>query len=409
MTHFPLEGVLVVDLTQIYNGPYATYLLALSGATVIKIEPPGGEALRRRGVVGGAALPFAMLNGAKKSISLDLKSELGRRAFLDLVAQADVVVENFSPGTMDKLGLGFETLRALNPRLIYAASSGYGSTGPYRQYPAMDLTVQAMSGIMETTGFPDRPPVKAGPALCDFFAGIHLHSAIMTALYDRERTGTARRVEVAMQDAVYAALSSSLGLWWGGHGNNDVPPRTGNRHGGMAEAPYNVYPATDGWVAIICVGEVHWQKLVNIMGRRELLEDPRFVGLKSRVDNIDAVDEAVSTWTRTRSKQAIFEQLIESGVPAAPVRNLNEVVHDENMHERGALQYQDHPDYGRIIVQQSPMRFDGLTPMTIPPSRKLGEDTEALLSSMTSLSDEEIHTVATAETTAQGKSTQKRN
>jgi len=409
VTHFPLEGVLVVDLTQIYNGPYATYLLALSGATVIKIEPPGGEALRRRGVVGGAALPFAMLNGAKKSISLDLKSELGRRAFLDLVAQADVVVENFSPGTMDKLGLGFETLRALNPRLIYAASSGYGSTGPYRQYPAMDLTVQAMSGIMETTGFPDRPPVKAGPALCDFFAGIHLHSAIMTALYDRERTGTARRVEVAMQDAVYAALSSSLGLWWGGHGNNDVPPRTGNRHGGMAEAPYNVYPATDGWVAIICVGEVHWQKLVNIMGRRELLEDPRFVGLKSRVDNIDAVDEAVSTWTRTRSKQAIFEQLIESGVPAAPVRNLNEVVHDENMHERGALQYQDHPDYGRIIVQQSPMRFDGLTPMTIPPSRKLGEDTEALLSSMTSLSDEEIHTVATAETTAQGKSTQKRN
>jgi formyl-CoA transferase len=397
-----------VDLTQIYNGPYATYLLALSGANVIKIEPPGGESLRRRGVVGGAALPFAMLNGAKKSLSLDLKSELGKRAFLDLAAQADVVVENFSPGTLDKLGLGYDTLKVLNPRLIYAASSGYGSTGPYRQYPAMDLTVQAMSGIMETTGFPDRPPVKAGPALCDFFAGIHLHSAIMTALYDRERTGIARRVEVAMQDAVYAALSSSLGLWWGGHGSNDVPPRTGNRHGGMAEAPYNVYPTTDGWVAIICVGEVHWQKLVNIMGRRELLEDPRFVDLRSRVANIDAVDDAVSAWTRTRSKQAIFEQLIESGVPAAPVRNLDEVVHDPNMHERGALQYQDHPDYGRIIVQQSPMRFDGLTPMTIPPSRRLGEDAEALLSAMTSLSVEEIRTVVAGATAAREKATPKR-
>ncbi|MEY2892180.1 MAG: hypothetical protein RJA98_2088, partial [Pseudomonadota bacterium] len=145
MTHYPLEGVVIVDLTQIYNGPYATYLMALAGATVIKIEPPGGESLRRRGVVGGAALPFAMLNGAKKSICLDLKSDLGKRALLDLVADADVLVENFSPGTMDRLGLGYDHLKTLNPRLIYAASSGYGSTGPYQKYPAMDLTVQAMS------------------------------------------------------------------------------------------------------------------------------------------------------------------------------------------------------------------------------------------------------------------------
>jgi len=390
MTHFPLENVLIIDLTQIYNGPYATYLLALSGAKVIKIEPPGGESLRRRGVVGGAALPFAMLNGAKESIVLDLKSEVGVKAFLDLVAQADVLVENFSPGTMERLGLGYDRLRALNPRLIYAASSGYGSTGPYRSYPAMDLTVQAMSGVMETTGFVDRPPVKAGPALCDFFAGIHLHSAIMTALYDRERTGCVRRVEVAMQDAVYASLSSSLGLWWGGHGNDSLPPRTGNRHGGMAEAPYNVYPASDGWVAIICVGEVHWRKLVSVMGREDLLEDPRFQSLKARVENIEAVDAAVSDWTRELPKQQIFEQLIETGVPAAPVRNLDEVVHDRNMHERGALQYQDHPEFGRIIVQQSPLRFDGLEPMQISPSRALGADTLKLLSSMTSLSEDEI-------------------
>ena len=390
MTHYPLEGVVIVDLTQIYNGPYATYLLALAGATVIKIEPPGGESLRRRGVVGGAALPFAMLNGAKKSLCLDLKSELGKRALLDLVASADVLVENFSPGTMDRLGLGFDHLKTLNPRLIYAASSGYGSTGPYRSYPAMDLTVQAMSGVMETTGFPDRPPVKAGPALCDFFAGIHLHAGIMTALYDRERSGVARRIEVAMQDAVYASLSSSLGLWWGTQGKIDLPPRTGNRHGGMAEAPYNVYPASDGWVAIICVGEVHWRKLTSAMARTDLSSDPRFADLKSRVANVDAVDEVVSNWTRTRTKQAIFDDLIAHGVPCAPVRNLDDVVHDPNMHARGALQYQDHPEYGRIIVQQTPMRFDGLDPMRISPSRKLGEDAREVLSNMTTLQASEI-------------------
>ncbi|MCA0206930.1 MAG: CoA transferase [Proteobacteria bacterium] len=390
MTHFPLEGVTVVDLTQIYNGPYATYLLALAGATVIKIEPPGGESLRRRGVVGGAGLPFAMLNGAKESICLDLKSELGKRAFLDLVKDADVVVENFSPGAMDRLGLGCDRLREVNPALIYASSSGFGRSGPYRSYPAMDLTVQAMSGVMETTGFPDRPPVKAGPALCDFFAGIHLHSAILTALFDRARTGTPRRVEVAMQDAVYASLSSSLGLWWGGHGDSSVPPRTGNRHGGMAEAPYNVYPTSDGWVAVICVGEGHWRKLLATMGREDLGSDPRFADLKSRVAHIDLVDEIVSAWTSTLPKQEIFDRLMAAGVPAAPVRNLDEVVHDPNMHARGALQYQDHPDYGRIIVQQSPIRIDGLEPMTIPPSHALGADTAAILRARTGLSEDEI-------------------
>lgn len=394
MTHFPLDGVLIVDLTQIYNGPYATYLLALAGARVIKIEPPGGESLRRRGVVGGAALPFAMLNGAKEAITLDLKSDLGRRAFLDLIAVADVVVENFSPGTMDRLGLGCERLKEVNPRLIYAASSGYGSTGPYRSYPAMDLTVQAMSGVMETTGFPDRPPVKAGPALCDFFAGIHLHSAIMTALYDRERHGTARRVEVAMQDAVYASLSSSLGLWWGKHGDDELPPRTGNRHGGMAEAPYNVYPARDGWVAIICVGEIHWRKLLGVMGRADLAEDPRFKDLKTRVAHVDEVDAAVSDWTRTLTKQEIFDRLIQTGVPAAPVRNLDEVVNDPNMHARGALQRQDHPDFGPIVVQQSPIRFDDLPPTPIPPSRSLGADTREVLEGLTRLSAAEIERLA---------------
>ena len=380
MTAQPLSGLVVIDLSQIYNGPYATFLMAAAGATVIKVEPPSGEPLRRRSVVGGAALPFAMLNGCKQSIVLDLKSQDGKAALRDLVRDADVLVENYAPGTMARLGLGHEALQAINPRLIYASSSGFGSDGPYRDYPAMDLTIQAMSGVMSTTGFPDRPPVKAGPALCDFFAGVHLYGAIATALFDRERTGIAHRVEVSMQDAVYPSLSSSLGMHWGNAGNPDAPPaRTGNRHGGMAEAPYNVYPASDGWIAIICVGDVHWRNLCAAMGQPQLADDPRFASLKLRVDAIDDVDAAVSAWTRTRGKSDIFAHLMRHKVPCAPVRDLDEVMNDPNMHARGSLQWQNHPELGRIVVPHSPLRFAGVPLAALVPSRELGADTQAVL------------------------------
>ena len=380
MTAQPFSGLVVIDLSQIYNGPYATFLMAAAGATVIKVEPPSGEPLRRRSVVGGAALPFAMLNGCKQSVVLDLKSPEGKAALRDLVRDADVLVENYAPGTMARLGLGHETLQAINPRLIYASSSGFGSDGPYRDYPAMDLTIQAMSGVMSTTGFPDRPPVKAGPALCDFFAGVHLYGAIATALFDRERSGIAHRVEVSMQDAVYASLSSSLGMHWGNAGNPDAPPpRTGNRHGGMAEAPYNVYPASDGWIAIICVGDVHWRNLCAAMGQPQLADDPRFASLKLRVEAIDDVDAAVSAWTRTRGKSYIFAHLMRHNVPCAPVRDLDEVMNDPNMHARGSLQWQNHPELGRIVVPHSPLRFAGVPLAALVPSRELGADTLAVL------------------------------
>ena len=384
----PLDGVTVIDLSQIYNGPYATFLLATAGAAVIKIEPPGGESLRRRGVVGGAALPFAMLNGCKQSLMLNLKSEAGKTILRDLVRTADVLVENFAPGVMQRLGLGADTLQAINPRLIYAQSSGFGSTGPYRDYPAMDLTVQAMAGVMSITGFPDRPPVKAGPALCDFFAGVHLYGAITTALYEREKTGVGRQVEVAMLDAVYPSLSSSLGMHFGTGG--DVPPRTGNRHGGLAEAPYNVYPASDGYIAIICVGDTHWRSLLAAMQRQDLGDDPRFASLGDRVAHIDAVDALVGDWTQTQSKEALFAHLMAHRVPCAPVRSLDEVVHDPHMHERGSLQWQDHPELGRIVVQHSPLRFAGNEPCELVPSRPLAADTETILADRLHLSPEAV-------------------
>lgn len=379
----PLDGVTVVDLSQIYNGPYATFLLATAGASVIKIEPPGGESLRRRGVVGGAALPFAMLNGCKQCLELDLKNAEGKEILRDLVKEADILVENFAPGVMDRLGIGAAALQEINPRLIYAQSSGFGSSGPYRDYPAMDLTVQAMAGVMSITGFPDRPPVKAGPALCDFFAGTHLYGAIVTALYEREKTGVGRQVEVAMLDAVYPSLSSSLGLHFATAGKDPAdrpPPRTGNRHGGMAEAPYNVYATADGYIAIICVGDIHWHSLLTVMERSDLAQDPRFASLKGRVAHIDEIDAIVAGWTKGFDKQALFELLMRHRVPCAPVRDLDEVVNDPHMHERGALQWQDHPDLGRIVVQHSPLRFLGSELRPLEPSHGLGADAEAILS-----------------------------
>ena len=381
----PLAGVTVVDLSQIYNGPYATFLLAAAGATVVKIEPPGGESLRRRGVVGGAALPFAMLNGCKQSLQLDLKSAQGKDILRDLVRKADILVENFAPGVMARLGLDAASLQAINPRLIYAQSSGFGSSGQYRDYPAMDLTVQAMAGVMSITGFPDRPPVKAGPALCDFFAGTHLYGAIVTALYEREKTGIGRQVEVAMLDAVYPSLSSSLGLHFttaDQDPDDRPPPRTGNRHGGMAEAPYNVYPTSDGFIAIICVGDVHWRSLLTAMGRLDLAGDPRFASLKERVAHIDEIDSVVGAWTKGFEKQPLFELLMSHRVPCAPVRDLDEVVNDPHLHERGALQWQDHPELGRIVVQHSALRFFGSELRTLEPSHALGADAEAILTEL---------------------------
>ncbi len=372
----PLDGIVVIDLSHIYNGPYATFLMAMAGAEVIKIEPRGGEHLRIRANLGGAALPFAMLNSNKKMVTLNLKTGRGRAIFMDMVKKADVVVENFAPGVTDRLGLGSATLLEANPRLIYASSSGYGRSGPYRDYPAMDLTVQAMAGVMSITGFADRPPVKAGPALCDFFAGVHLFGGIMTALYERERTGKGRTVEVSMQESVYPSLSSNLGMYHGS--GNQVPPRTGNRHGGLAEAPYNVYPALDGFVAIICNNNRHFHGLLAAMGREDLKDDARFRDLKSRIAHMDAVDDLVGQWTAGIRRDALTDLLRTHRVPHAPVRDLAEVINDPNMHARGSLQWIDHPEYGRIVVPHSPIRFDGTPLVPLRPSARIGAQNAAV-------------------------------
>src|SRR5690348_5480882 len=207
----PLAGITVLDFGQVYQGPYATLLMAKAGADVIKIEPPQGEPLRRRAPPGkSTTFPIAMLNSNKRAITLNLKHERGRALLFRMVERGDVLLENFAPGVMDRLGVGWEVLHRINPRLVYASGSGYGLTGPDRDNLAMDLTIQAVSGLIAATGFPDGPPVKAGPAVVDFISGIHLYAATMTALFERERTGRGRLVEVAMQEAAYATLTSQL-------------------------------------------------------------------------------------------------------------------------------------------------------------------------------------------------------
>ncbi len=384
----PLSGITVIDVSHVYNGPYATFLLAMAGAEVIKVEPIEGEHLRSRGEVGGAELPFAMLNSNKKSVTLNLRNSEGSALFKEMVARADVVVENFAPGVMDRLGVGSAELQRINPRLIYASSSGYGKDGPYRDYPAMDLVMQAMCGVMDCTGYQNLPPMKAGAALCDFMAGIHLCAAIAMALFERERTGAARVVEVSMQDATYASLASSIGMLHA-HGSG-ASTRSGNRHGGLGISPYNVYRAEDGYVVLNAPSDRHFAAMVDVMGLPALKDHPNFSTRAARVEYCVVVDELVEGWTRSRTASEITRLMLAAKVPCAPVRPLSEVMQDENMHARGSLQWIDHPDLGRIVLPHSPIVFEGSPRRDLEPSLPLGDSNEAVYGAWLGHSDSDL-------------------
>lgn len=382
------QDLLVIELAHIYNGPYCGLMFAHLGAEVVKVEPLHGEKLRGRAREDSDPQEFIMLNSNKKSVALDLKSEAGREAFLGLVDAADVVVENYGPGTLDRLGLGPATLLERNPRLVVASGKGYGSTGPYAQMPAMDLTVQAMSGAIATSGFPDGPPVKAGPAFTDLSGGIHLFGAAMAALYERERTGLGRVVEVSMHDTIYPMLTSALsGLY--NYPDRKLPERTGNRHSGLAMAPYNVYPASDGWLAIISSAESHWDGVCHALGLDQLVDDPRFADVHLRSDHMDELDAAMSEVTITLSREALRARLERYEVPCAPVKELREVDQDPHLVERGMIRYVDHPKNGRVPTVGNPLRMGadvGTAPLT--PSPAIGEHQSEVLGRILGMSAE---------------------
>ncbi|HVM99517.1 MAG TPA: CoA transferase [Caulobacteraceae bacterium] len=391
----PLAGLVVLDFGQVYQGPYAGLLLAKAGANVIKIEPPRGEPLRvREAVGGGASLPLAMLNSNKRAITLNLKSPKGVELLKAMARRADVLLENFAPGVMDRLGVGPDALMAENPRLIYASATGYGLSGPERDNLAMDITIQAASGAISVTGFPDGPPVKAGPAIADFLSGTHLYGAIVTALYERERTGLGRLVEVAMIETMFPTLASNLGMV---HNNPDRPlGRTGNRHGGLAVSPYNVYACQDGWFAIICNNDDHWASLLKAMGREDLAGDPRFATNAARVKHMAETDAAVEAWAATKTRAEIFAATGEHKIPSAPVRDLHEVLASEHMKGRGMLEVIDHPSLGRITVPGSPLRYHGTPQTPAAPSHSIGADNAEVYGELLGLSADEVATLKDA-------------
>jgi CoA:oxalate CoA-transferase len=368
----PLAGIIVLDFGQIYQGPYATFLMAKAGADVIKIEPPGGEPLRRRVIAtgGDTTLPMAMLNANKRAVTLNLKSPAGKDLLKQMVTRADVLVENFSPGALDSLGVGYDVLKQINPALVYATGTGFGISGPDRDNLAMDFTIQAASGIMSVTGDPDGPPMKAGPTLVDFMGGIHLYAAVVTALLQRSATGQGQLVEVAMQEAVYSTLASSYDYHVR---TGKVPPRAGNRQAGLSSAPYNAFRTNDGWVAIHVVTEAHWQNLLRAMGRTDLMDDPRFSSNPARTRNMEATEDLVTAWTIGLGKAEVAAAAKHYKIPVAPVRNAVEVMNDPHMHARGMLQQIDHPSLGPIIVPNSPLRLHGADPVEPVPSPALGQ------------------------------------
>lgn len=374
----PLEGIRVLDFGQIYAVPYCTLQLAAMGAEIIKIEPPKtGEMLRRPDLPGGVNYSFLMLNANKKSVTLNLKHPSAREIVFKLLENADVMVENYLDGVMESFGLGYDQIALRFPRVIYASGKGYGARSRYAKLGSMDNTIQASSGFINITGFPERG-VKTSATFIDMGTGSHLTSGILAALIYRGKTGNGQKVEVAMLDVAIPALTSVLAPVLQGRKFK----RLGNRHWGAC--PTNVYPASDGEVLIFCLTEPHWRTLAKLMGHEDLIAQPEYQDHGTRMRIADQVDEMVSAWTRPQRRDDIIRILIETGVPCAPVREVEEVVADPEVKERGTLIDSTYPNRGDIKVAGSPVKLSAVTRDEIPHGRppELGEHTDEVLASI---------------------------
>jgi CoA:oxalate CoA-transferase len=371
----PLEGVRVIELAQIYAGPYCGLQLAHFGAEVIKVEPPvEGEFLRMRPpITHGANSNFLMLNPGKKSIALNLKDGRGRDLLLRLLQTADVLVENYAAGALERLGLGYGDLAPLFPRLIYASCKGYGSDSRWAQLGAMDFTVQAAAGIIDMTGYADRPGVRATAALIDTSTGMHLVAGILAQLIERGRTGVGGKVEVAMLDVCTPATGGMIVAAMEGR----TLPRLANRH--PTACPSNTYQAADGQILIYCLTEDHWRRLARLIGRSDLLADPRYRDHLSRYAIIEKVDEVVGAWAAQHTREELVETLIAHGIPCAPVRPIAEVAADPELAQRGLVRDGEF-DGEPIKVLGSAIKLSGMSIEDSPTAvAQLGQHTTELL------------------------------
>ena len=387
--HQPLADLRILDLTHYYAGPYATMLLSFLGADVVKIEAPGvGDGARGlfRKRERAYGYPFALLNNNKRSVTLNLKSGRGRELFLKLVETADLVVENFAAGAMDSMDLDYETLRARNPRLIYATNTGFGLSGPYRDLAAFDPIVQAMGGVMSITGEADGPPLKTGAAIADILGGAHLCAGLLAAIRERDRTGRGLMVELCLYDSIVPSLTSFLGAY--GMGLKNL--RDGNRASGGAIAPYNSYPASDGHVMILAADNSRWRRLCELMGRAELSDDPRFATPGARAKNRHEVDRIVGEWTVAKTRRELFNEMGRAEVFCGIVQELDEVMADSHLLERGLLQTVEHPELGPMTIFTSPIRLDGDRPEVKSLSPRLGADNDEFYAAELGLNAGEI-------------------
>lgn len=384
----PLAGTTVLDLGQIYLGPYASFLMATSGARVVKIEPPEGEPLRGN----SHSLPFSLLNTNKEAVTLNLKHPRGRNLLLTMARHADVLMCNFAPGVTERLGIDAAAVWEVNPKLVYAQATGFGLDGPDANRTAMDLTVQAHMGPMSVTGYPDRPGVKAGVAFVDILGGTHLYAAVATALAEVARTGVGRMVETSMAESAFFTLATYLQQW---HTSDDgSTPRAANKHATGGLAPYDTYACSDGYVALIVISDRQWRAALGVIGRHDLADDERYERNRARIERMEEVDTLVTAWTSDRPKADVAAAFATAGVPVAEVREIDEVVHDKHLTERGFLSWAEHPELGRIPRAQSPIKWHGSEPAELSWFKPKGADNEAVFGELADLSPADVAALA---------------
>ncbi len=351
----PLCGIRVLDFTRVLSGPYCTALLADLGADVVKIESAGGDDYRHIGPFrDGESALFQLVNRNKQSVVVDLKDAEGLALATRLAAQADVVVENFRPGVATRLGIGYATLSAANPRLIYASISGFGQTGPDRELPAFDLTAQALSGLMAMTGDAGGPPTKVGESIGDLAAGLFCSWAILAALYERTQTGLGRRLDVGMVDALVALLPTAVAQWMFGA---EPPARTGNRH--PFSTPFGAYAAADGYVVICVLNAAQFAALVRCMGRPELADDPRYASDELRTRHEPELSALINGWLISQTVSAALVALQAAGVPASRIAEPTDVFASRQIRERGVITTVRHERLGEIPALEQPVHFTG--------------------------------------------------
>ncbi|MBI4537159.1 MAG: CoA transferase [candidate division NC10 bacterium] len=386
-----LAGVRVVDLSQFEAGTSCTQMLAWLGADVIKVEPPTtGE--QGRGVNATSGYYFMVLNANKRSVTCNLKSEKGRELLCGLIQRSDVFIENFGPGVIERLGFGYDAVRTINPRMIYAQIKGFPPDGPYASYLAFDMVAQATGGSMSVTGFPGNRPVKPGVNVGDTGAGLHAAIGILAALHQRQSTGKGQRIEIAMQEAVtnFGRIAFAAQALLG-----TPAPRTGNQSILTTTAPSEAYPCKGGGPNDYCyiyttrAGNHHWDRLRKLMGREDLAKDDRLATPEMRAKNAEAVDAVVSEWTRQHDKRTVMKLAAEAGVPAGAVFDTMELTHDPHLRRRRTMVTIHHPEYGEFTMPGNPIKMSG-SEVEVQPAPMLGVDNQRIYGEMLGLTPADL-------------------